>query len=151
MNDRLRGLIAGVVLGFALGGGQLPAIAFDLHLPEWINFSIGVKQGPKEILIVYDTGTAQAPFERMLTNLRTGANDKYLADKNHKLYMLSRDAKDGDGNQAKPIAKWSKALDGLQLPAIVIGTPEGKLTYKQSLAPDVPADAVMSIIKSHGG
>ncbi len=139
-------LIAALLLHF--NGVVVPIVSpiIDAVVP-----SIGVTTGPKEILIVYETETAQAPFQRMLTNLRTGEADKYLTAKGHTLYALDVHAKDGDGNTAKPLVKWQKALEGITPPALVIGSPAGKVTHKQALSTDVTADQVMAIIKAKGG
>jgi hypothetical protein len=111
----------------------------------------GVAHGPKEILIVYESETAPAALQRALVNLRNGDADKYLTAKGHTLYALDHDAKDGDGNKAKPLVKWDKALTGLTLPALVIGTPAGKVGYKQALPSDATADSIMAIVKAKGG
>ena len=139
-------LIAAVLLHF--NGVVVPIVSplIDAIVP-----SIGVSAGPKEILIVYESETANATFQRALVNLRNGEADKYILSKGHTLYALDHDAKDGDGNTAKPLTKWGKALQGVTLPAIVIGTPAGKVSHKQALPSDTTADAILAIIKSKGG
>jgi hypothetical protein len=140
------GLIAAVLLHF--NGVVVPVLSplIDSVVP-----SIGVSAGPKEILIVYERESANATFQRMLVNLRNGEADKYILAKAHTLYALDHDAKDGDGNIAKPLAKWGKALQGVTLPAIVIGTPAGKVSHKQAISSDATAEAIMAIIKAKGG
>lgn len=136
------------VIALHFAGISLPIVSplIDAVVPF-----AGVVSGPKEILIVYETETARASFERMLTNLRTGDADKYFASKNHTLLALDVNAKDGDGNPAKPLVKWQKGFDGLTLPVLVIGTPAGKIAHKQALNVDATADQVLAIIKAKGG
>lgn len=127
-------LVVAVAIGSWVGGAKL-----GLPNLAWLP-SIGVfgpTAGPRQVLIVREALDVTQAQSTMETDLRTGAADKYLAEKKHTLSILD------DEEAMKAYAPYKQAGE------LLIIAPPDKLLYRG----DVPAtaDAVLAKLKEHGG
>jgi hypothetical protein len=144
MSDSLRMRLAVVALLFAAwtayGEGGLP------FLPS----------GPRAVLIIHEAGDTTPTLARLKTGLRTGEAAKYLKEKGHTLLILDDDAKDQNDQPSPVVAHWKPHLEGVTLPAIVIGSDAtnpaaGSLIHRQSLPPEATPASTLEILKANGG
>lgn len=101
--------------------------------------------GPLRVVLVCETADTRAELARTINALRNGAAAEYIKTKGHVLDVLDDDAVDETG---KPIMT---DLQGIQLPAMLIYDRQTKqLRHKVSVPANVPADALLAIIKKYG-
>lgn len=134
-----------VVAGFwvlSSGGVSLPSIG-DW---KWPSFSIlGPSSGPRELLVVHETGDESPAKSALFIELRAGDAAKYLKEKQHSLLILDKDAKDESGNPAEPLAKFAPFTP----PELLIIAPPNKLLSRQKM-PATSAD-FLAAVKAKGG
>lgn len=95
--------------------------------------------GPKWILIVHETADTTPEIARLIVNLRTGDNAKYITENKHRLWILDDDLD----------PKWAQAVGTTKLPAIVIADPQrGANGAFVAELPKTSAD-VMKLIRDH--
>lgn len=137
-----------LIVGAHNAGVQVPFVS---DMIEQVRGGV-TASGPKSIVIVEDSTHETAEAARRWTNLRTGTNDAYFADKKHKFLIVDPNAQGPDGKPLPVLEKNRVAITGLQLPVLLIfPLDESRLLFKQSIPPAATAADVMTTIKAHGG
>lgn len=139
MNDSNRKLaIVGLLVVLLLRGGcggVLPSAA---------------SAGPRSVVLVYESSDNTPAFARLVLDLRDGEAAKYLAEKNHTLTVIDRDAPDPNGDRSKLLAKWSNEIGETPV-VLVLDSTGAKLVGKGPIDKNGAASAVIDIVKKNGG
>lgn len=101
--------------------------------------------GPRDLLIVHESGDTTPDLARVITALRTGTAAQYLAEKKHTLTILDDEATDADGKPA-PLLEQFKPYT---VPELLIIAPPNKVLKREPLP--ASADGVLSSLKANGG
>jgi hypothetical protein len=111
-----------------------------------------VVDGPRQVLIVHESGDSTPEFGRLVTLLRSGPAADYLASENHSLLILDVDSVGPDGQPAAVLAQFSPQYADLPLPVVLIIEPTSrKVLHAQSLPAGFTADNLTELVRQHGG
>jgi hypothetical protein len=111
-----------------------------------------VVEGKRAVLIIRESADSTPEVARMITGLRNAPHADYLKSKGHTLSILDDDAVDAIGQPSPLVAAWREHFAGMTFPVVFILDPNGpKLIHKESLSATAGADAVMGLLKKHGG
>jgi len=135
------GLLAGVV--GVWGVGKLPEIRWPDDKPPVV---VPV-DGPRKILIAYESTNAPASFKGTLVSMRSGANEAALKAKGHTLDIIDLDEKDKDGQPSKAAKDYRAAYPSLQVPVIILRDQSGKVLHSEPLATSATAAQVLAIVE----
>jgi len=144
-NNFALGLAVGLLVGVAgvWGAGHLPSIKWPEDKPPVV---VPV-DGPRRILIAYESTNAPALFKGTLVSLRSGANEAALKAKGHTLDIIDLDEKDKDGNPSKAAKDYRAAYPSLQVPVIILRDQAGKVLHSEPLATSATAAQVLAIVE----
>lgn len=106
--------------------------------------------GPKDIILIRETGNSNPNIANAVVALRSGAPSKYLKEKGHNLWILDQDTTDQFKKPSPLLDLWRPYFTGLKLPVLVI-TNKGKFEYRQEVPDSATADDIIAIVKGHGG
>ena len=108
------------------------------------------KAGPRTILLVREASDVTPAMARAEGQLRAGDAAKYLAEKKHKLLILSDDQ--GLPPTLTPKAKEAFAKAKAAIPAIaVVDDSSGSSAAVEQIKPDASVDDILAVVKKYGG
>jgi hypothetical protein len=113
--------------------------------------------GPRNILVVWESGESTPYISALNTQVRTGAFNTYLKEKGHRLEWLDDDLIDRDGKPAPSVEAWRPFFKDLPLPAVIITDPKTRTIIKRESILDPvtkrphSAAALLEMIKASGG
>jgi hypothetical protein len=105
--------------------------------------------GPRNILILHETGSQTTEWGTIINNLSRSAQKDYPQSD---LFILDSDGKDATGNPSKVVAAYKKLLPpNYTLPAIVIVDKASKrVLYSDSLSINATTATINDLIKKYG-
>lgn len=109
-----------------------------------------VTQGPKTVLLWYETKDAPLSFQSTITQLRAGESAKYLEAKGHLLLIL-----DDDPNWETSLPGVKAAMEAVKVkgpPAVaIVDSATGSVVYSDKLDLTWDENKVLDLLKKHGG
>lgn len=135
--------LAGVVCCYVVSHGvSLPNIDWPVVVKP------DVVDGPRRILIAYESTNSPAAFKGTLVSLRTGTAEAALKARGHTLDIIDLDEKDKDGNPSKASKDYRAAYPSLQVPVIILRDQAGKVLHSEPLATSAKLADVLAIVEA---
>lgn len=138
--------LVGVVVCYVVQNGvRIPTIDWPVVIvPEVVPV-----EGPRRIIIGYESANASPAFKGALIGLRSGAAETALKAKGHSLDIIDIDEKDKDGNPTKAAVEYRASYPSLQIPVIIFRDQVGKVLHSEPLPTGATTASIMAIVEKH--
>lgn len=106
-----------------------------------------VVPGPRQVLILRESGDDNPAMSRLLVSLSSGKGRDYLKSKGHAYFSFDADGKREDGSPDPKVVAWKNALN-IKMPCVAILDSTGAILHKASLPDSCTADNVLDILRA---